>query len=82
MKLSARQRQIKRYLIYSQEWNPSDILDHSRDESLTTQPILEYRVRKVAKEGENNEDTEPDSETFRIECVNGKLPTENEVVEE
>jgi hypothetical protein len=82
MKLSAYQRQIKRYVIYSQEWNPSDVLDESRDESLMTQPILEYRVRKVATDRENEEDTEPDSETLHIECVNGGCPTDNEVVEE
>jgi hypothetical protein len=47
-----------------------------------TQPILEYRVRKVATDRENEEDTEPDSETLHIECVNGGCPTDNEVVEE
>ena len=82
MKLSAYQRQIKRYVIYSQEWNPSDVLDKSRDESLMTQSILEYRVRKVATEEENSDDTDTDSETFYIECVNGGCPTDNEVVEE
>ena len=82
MKLSTCQRQIKRYVIYSQEWNPKGVLDQSSDESLMTQPILEYRVREVATEEENKDDTDTDSETFYIECVNGGLPTKNEVVEE
>jgi hypothetical protein len=47
-----------------------------------TQPILEYRVRKVATKEEDGDNTDTDSETFDIECVNGGLPTENEVVEE
>jgi hypothetical protein len=54
---------MKQHVIYSQEWNPSDVLNEGRDKSLMTKSILKYRVREVAADGEHEADTDPDFET-------------------
>jgi hypothetical protein len=68
--------------MYSQEWNPKNVLDKGREESLMPESILEYRVREVTADGEHKADTDPDFETSEIVSVGGKLPTKKEVVEE